>query len=184
MRQTIRYRISMNGVRRLLCGLGVLVLLGGCGPMIESVRYISLDGYADARVTEQARLKPPKPNFFVGEVPTRYEIKRVGYTLVFEMSSNHFDPVMVLNVRPYPEYRIGFHDATARQPEPCVSWAWDKRKPGEWFFQNWCHKKDNDGDIDMHLRFTVFDQDGNVVAEEAIPYTVERNGFYGYYDSI
>jgi len=185
MRQTIRYRVqSMNKIRQLLCCVGALVLLGGCAPKVESIRYISLEGDADAQVLERAQGNPLQAHAFVGEIPTIYQIEREGYTLTLETYPGYLSPKMIVNVRPYPEYRIGFHNMTDRRPEPCVRWTWDKGTPGEWFFQNWCDTKDNDSDIDMHLRFTVFDQDGAVVAEEAIPYTVKWNGFYGYIDAV
>lgn len=162
--------------------------MGGCVPKIESIRYISLDGYAknnaDARVVERARGTWARPHFFIGKIPTRYEVARKDYTLVFEVRPSHSRPGIILNVLPYPEYRIGFHTTVELRPEPCVRWTWDENKPGEWFFSYWCDKKDSDGHIDMHLLFTVFDQGGAVVAEEAIPYTVEWNGFFGYVDAI
>lgn len=34
------------------------------------------------------------------------------------------------------------------------------------------------------LRFQALDPDGHVVAEEDIPYTIERDGFFYYIDAI
>lgn len=165
--------------------MGALLLLAGCGPRFEAYRYLSLEGYPDARVVERARATPGEHRFFVGEIPTRYEIARESYTLVLTVDPGEWGPAIDLGVRPYPERRIGFRSGAERLPPGCAEWAPADRTPGGWLYRfRWCDGHDPWGKTHNHLRFVVLDPDGNVVGDEDIPYTIERDGFFIYIDAI
>lgn len=176
-----RFRI----LRRLACAGAALFFLAGCGPAFETYRYISLEGYPDARVVQHAQATPGKHRFFVGEIPVRYEIERDGYTLVLEIDPRQWGPTIDLSVRPYPEYRIGFPSDAERRPGPCVEWVTSDRIPGRWLYRfRHCGDSAPWEGLDKHLRFQVLDADGNVVADEDAPYTIKRDGFFVYTDAV
>lgn len=171
----------LKALRRLAFIAGASVLLAGCGPAFEVYRYISLEGYPDARVVERAQAKPGEHRFFVGEIPTRYEIEREGYTLILRIPSKKWGPGLTLAVLPHPEHRVQAH----QNPTPCV--AWNNYDNSTWWVYNiypLCFDGDPWKKVDKHLRFEVVDPDGNVVAEEDIPYTIRRDGFFTYLDAI
>lgn len=174
-------RTRLKALRRIACGVGTLLLLGGCGPAFEIYRYISLEDYPDAHIVERAQATPGEHRFFVGEIPTRYEIEREGYTLIFVVHPNNWGPAIGLTIRPFPERRIH----AERYPAPCTEWT----APSESGWLGYtiyplCFKGDPWDKVDKHLRFRVLDADGNVVAEEDIPYTIKRDGFFVYMDAI
>jgi hypothetical protein len=72
-----------------------------------------------------------------------------------------------------------------RYPTPCTEWTGPN--DAGWLryaIYPLCFESDPWEKIDKHLRFKVLDVDGNVVAEEGIPYTIERDGFFVYMDAI
>jgi len=166
--------------RRVAWGMGALLLLGGCAPAFQVYHYISLEDYPDARVVERAQATPGEHRFFVGEIPTRYEIDRQGYTLIMVVHPTNWDPGLGVTVRPYPERRV----QAERNPDPCSQWS--ARKASAWWVYGFsrCDQHPPWERVDKHLRFQVLDADGNVVAEEDIPYTVERDGFFMYMDAL
>jgi hypothetical protein len=174
-------RPRSKALHRIAGGVGALLVLGGCGPTFEIYRYISLEGYPNARVVERAQATPGEHRFFVGEIPTRYEIEREGYTLVIAVHPNNWGPGIRLTIRPFPERRVG----AERYPSPCTEWTGpnDEGWLGYTIYPL-CFKGDPWEKVDKHLRFRVLDADGTVVTEEDIPYTIKRDGFFMYMDAI
>ena len=174
-------RTRSKALRRLARGLGALLLLGGCGPAFNIYRYISLEDYPDARVVERTQPTPGEHRFFVGEIPVRYEIEREGYTLTFVIHPNNWHPGIGLTIRPFPDRRIH----AERYPAPCTEWT--VQDDAGWLgyaIYPLCFEGDPWNKVEKRLRFQVVDPDGNVVAEEDIPYTIERDGFFMYMDAI
>lgn len=160
---------------------GALLVLTGCGPAFEFYHYISLEGYPDARVVERAQATPGKHRLFVGEIPTRYEIERESYTLIVAVHPDNPGPGLGLSIRPFPERLV----RAARDPAPCSSWAHEDGSEWWTYYFYGCHKHKPPWEgLDKHLRFQVLDQGGNVVADEDIPYTIERDGFFMYMDAV
>gem|GEM_PF-2198709 len=175
-------RRSRFGCRpRLAYGVVALLLLTGCGPAFERYHFISLENYRDARVVERAQATPGEHRFFVGEIPIRYEIEREGYTLIVAVHPTGWYPRLGLTIRPHPERRIW----AERNPAPCTEWT--TQEASAWWVYSIsfrCDGRDPWDPPDKHLRFKVLDADGNVVAEEDIPYTIERDGFFMYVDAL
>lgn len=185
MRWHIQYHTtSSRTVHHLLLGIAVLLLAGGCVPKIEPVRYISLQGYPDAHVTERTQGTPEQPHLFVGEIPTRYQIDRQGYTLALTILPGHLSPKITIRIHSDPGHQLGLHPLAEKSSASCVKWVQKRDKPDQLFFRSWCSQDHHSRTVDMHLRFEVIDQHGIAVANEVIPYTVEQNGYYGYIDAV
>ncbi len=174
-------------LQRQLCwvgGVAGLLLLTSCGPSLYSYYYISLEEVPEAHIVERTQATPGEYRFFVGEIPTRYEIKREGYTLILMVHTTTSEPLVAVSIHSDLKRTIGFHHPSDRVPGACVKW--EHSEPSIWWTYSFHHCGGTKPwqKIDNHLRFTVFDQDGAAVAEEAIPYRVIRDGFYGHFDAI
>jgi hypothetical protein len=159
-----------------------LLVLTACAPVFSGYRFISLERYGDARVVERDRVTPGERGFFVGELPTRYEIGRPDYTLVVEIDKNINIPSVDILVQPPGQRVVEFIGKPEVDFPTCV---YQQESPYEEF--RWTYFITCDGGfdkLDKVIRFNVRDLEGNLLGEEAIPYEIKRDGFFVYIDAL
>jgi len=181
--------MQFSALRRLAAAAGVLLLLGGCGPIFNSYRYISLEAYEDARVVQRARPSPGEYRWSVGEIPILYEIGRESYTLRIEIDPDIFTPVYpaaMIRAVPTGDRILGIEPDRQGKDPGCPHWVIRDHAPisapVRWVLGPGCDPPG--GPSDAHIRFKIVDDEGTVMGEEAIPYTVKQDGFYVYYDAV
>lgn len=172
-------------VRRIMGLLVLPMLLAACAPVFSRYRYISLEGYDDARVVERGRVTPGEMTFLVGKPPIRYEIPRPDYTLFLEIDTDAMVPSVDILVQPLGERVVEFVGKNLVDVPRCVY----RYEPGRWEEPfRWAYAvRDCDGGfdkLDKVIRFNVRDLEGNLLGEEAIPYEIRRDGFFYYIDAI
>lgn len=169
--------------------LGMLFLLGGCVPVLETYHYISLETYEDARVIRRARPTPGEFRLSVGEIPIRYEITRESHTLRLEIDpdiSTPVRPAMAIRVQPARDRSFTIEPTQEKGPPGCGDWATRSDPPLPARLE-WVHRSDCDppnGSSGFRIRFHVVNREGIVVDEETIPYTVKKDGFHLFYDAV
>lgn len=162
------------------------LLLAGCGAVVETYEYISLEHFSDARVVATARPTPGVDRWSIGEIPVAYEVPRDAYTLRFEIDPDRFAPIhpeMTVRVLPDGDRTLRIDPDRDGTPTGCPTWVGHPGDPisaqATWVQRPRC------GfalfPAGFRARFRVVDQTGAVVGTEDIPYTVEADGFYVFY---
>lgn len=168
-------------LRALARGVSAALLLSSCAPVFVANRFISLKGYPDARIVEQGRVTPGERAFFIGELPTRYEIERPDYTLIIELSKDAEFPKVDIIVQPTGQRVVEFIGKRGVDYPNCVYQQASTDGEFRWAYSILC---DSGFDkLDKVIRFNVRDLEGNLLGEEAIPYEIKRDGFFYYIDA-
>lgn len=174
---------------RTACILALVLATAGCALFIEDYeylsphRYLSLEGYEDATELARARVRPGPRQYLMGKIPVRYKIQRETYTLFFDLGERGETPGVNITVEPRDERKLVFvgvngPDNWVEGVPKCV-FGWDPRSQGEntwtYMLMNCDFERDR---FERVIRLKVLDVEGTLVGEEAIPYTIEREGYF------
>ena len=175
------FPINHRRAGSIIIGLVMVLALSACVPVVFSYRYFSLADYPDAKALEKAEADPGNGNWFMGEVTTRYRITRPDYTLILKINPRAQIPDIRFIFEPIGQYRIQYNNQGNYRKEPCIGWH-DPGASAEWSADLQC--LDVPDQTPLTLYFSITDRKGNFVAEETIPVTVVKQGYFYVIDTI
>lgn len=157
----------------------------GCAQTTSNYYYVSLERVTGIQVVKQAKLKLENLEKN-SEIPTEYNLFRDRYTLSFLIGDKSYYPHLKIAVngvdsdlflKPRRDMKV-----VSNEGNVCASYYLnnDDRSMMDFGWAVNCIA----ADIKKIISFDIVDSSGAVVAEEDIPFTVERDGEYTLLDAI
>jgi len=175
---------------RLAWSLTVALVLSGCVPIPREYYYISLTEAEGLEVVEYGTTS--RTAFLQKPMPVRYRLIRASYIVELEFGKTEFQPS--LRVRAVCSSGTPLLIGTEDDERSCSGWVFGLNSELEVGEENrfmWTvmgrPKCLAPGEVSAErfaIAFKVLDAEGNVIGEERLPFTVERNGFIVEFDAI
>lgn len=146
--------------------------------------FISLENLNEAEILkiETIDLEGLK---VISPIPVEYEIKRNTYSLILTITEKSYFPNFDINVVGEGKCKLVHRrdpEITGKMGEICASFEQDPRNPSNLFF-SWSSTCRFDS-IDKVISFDVFDENGNFLGSEDIPFILKKGGKYQLIDAL
>ncbi len=174
---------------RMASALAAVVLLGGCVPVPYKYYHMSL---AEVEGLEVVEYGTPLQAFFQKPVPIHYRLSRASYFVELELEKSDFQPALRVSAASTSGNALLIQ--TRDDERSCVGWRFglsNQLKVRENNVFMWtvmgrskCLAPGEVGAERFAIAFKVVDAEGNILGEERLPFTVERNGFVVIFDAI
>lgn len=176
----------MSSLLKMFLIAFLAISFGGCVPNEYPYKYISLEGISDLEVLTKGRsnLKGLKNH---DEMPIKYEMKRDGYTLIFEVDKSSYWPSMIISVKPQENSILtirgeslgkcgAFRSQNTTDSENTIRYVWAPP------FKKNCSSDDALND-NHTFKVRVF-RGEDLLGDELINYQLKANGTYTEYDGL
>ena len=175
---------------RMASIIAIVLLLSGCVPIPRKHYYMSLAEVDGLEVVEYGTTS--RTSFLQKPVPIHYRLSRASYFVELELEKLESQPAFRVSAASTSGNALLIQ--TRDDERFCSGWSLglsNQLRVGENNFFMWtvmgnakCLAPGEVGAERFAIAFKVVDAEGNILGEERLPFTVERNGFVVIFDAI